>query len=118
LSVAVNCRDSSRLLTTTQIPASVEVIGSRCFADCKSLRAVTFDVDCKLSRLEQYAFSWNAFTAIHIPASVEVICENCFSEGGFLRSVAFAVDCKLSRLEQDCFLAIYLLQFTSPHPLK
>jgi hypothetical protein len=67
-------------LTAIHMRASIEVICGECFSSCKSLVSVTFAVDCKLSRLEQDAFSESGLTAIHIPASVEVICAYCISE--------------------------------------
>jgi hypothetical protein len=66
-------------LTVIHIPAAVEVICARCFCSCKSLASATFAVDCKLSRLERYAFSESGLTVIHIPPCAEVICARSFS---------------------------------------
>jgi hypothetical protein len=82
------------------IPSSVEMFSGTCPRVCWW---VAFEAGCKLSRLEQAAFSGSGLTAIHIPASVKVICAFCFSDCASLVSVTFAVDCELSRLDRWAF---------------
>jgi hypothetical protein len=91
-------------LTAIHIPTSVEVICAQCFSECSSLASVTFAVDCKLSRLEAFAFSRSGSTAIHISASVEVICAGCFSQCPFLVSITFDRNSRLQRHKSE-FLA-------------
>jgi hypothetical protein len=39
------------------VPASVEVLGEKCFYDCRSLSSVTFESEAKLREVGQDAFS-------------------------------------------------------------
>jgi hypothetical protein len=71
------------------IPASVEVLGECCFAECGSLSLVTFESESRLSRIEELAFFGTGLVEVIIPASVEVLGERCFSGCGSLSSIRF-----------------------------
>jgi hypothetical protein len=71
------------------------VICEECFSNCRSLKAISFESESKLSRIEGWAFFGSGLTSIHFPASVEVICESCFSNCTSLASISFESGSKL-----------------------
>jgi hypothetical protein len=71
------------------IPASIEFLGERCFAKCKSLSSITFESGSRLSRIEAGAFYRTGLIEIIIPASVEFLGERCFSDCRSLSSITF-----------------------------
>jgi hypothetical protein len=76
-------------VTSIHLPASVTVIGERCFSYCRSLVAITFESGSQLSQLEGRAFDMSGLTSIHLPASVTVVGEFCFSGCHSLTSITF-----------------------------
>jgi hypothetical protein len=95
-------------LSSISIPSLVTAIGpSRdgfCFADCKSLRAVTFCSDEKLKIIGEWAFqNCSLLEAIAIPSSVEVIGESCFWNCENLVAVTFPADSKLLQIDDYAF---------------
>jgi hypothetical protein len=84
------------------------VICQECFAECKSLKAISFESNSKLSRIERKAFYWSGLTSIHLPASVEVICESCFSNCKSLESLT--ID-RGSKLCESQFSAAFRTRF-------
>jgi hypothetical protein len=47
---------SECVIKSIRIPSNVEVIGKRCFCDCKSLCEVTFEFGCKLKAISKSVF--------------------------------------------------------------
>jgi hypothetical protein len=70
------------------IPASVEVIGEKCFSG-SLLQEVIFEKPSRVRRLERKAFWRCCLTKVVIPASVEVIGEKCFFSCSSLRGVVY-----------------------------
>lgn len=63
-----------RQITSVRLPATLNMLGEMCFADCASLRTVTIPRDCVLTRIEDYCFSGCALLGeIVIPAQVKNI---------------------------------------------
>jgi hypothetical protein len=71
------------------LPASIEVLGERCFSEWKSLSLITFESGSRLSRLEMRAFYGTGLVEIILPASVEVLGERYFYGCSSLFSVTF-----------------------------
>jgi hypothetical protein len=102
-SFAVNVFVSVRLFRVLH-SKSVEVICRECFGHCKALWNLTFEINSKVSRFEEWAFcSCSSLSTICIPASVEVICRECFVSCEAFSSVIFEVGCKLSRIQRSAF---------------
>jgi hypothetical protein len=60
---------------------SVEIIGSYCFADCRTLMNLNFESGSKLTRIGRLAFqNCSLLRSIVIPASVTTICGGAFAE--------------------------------------
>jgi hypothetical protein len=75
-----------------------------------SLESITFDLNSKLQRIDEFAFAWSGLTAIHIPSSVELLCKSCFSTCKSLASVTFESDSKLREVAADSFAESRLLR--------
>jgi hypothetical protein len=72
------------------IPASVEIIGNKCFRQCELLTSVTFESGSKLTTIGDLAFSGcDSLTTIIVPASVRRIGKHCFSSCLSLTQILF-----------------------------
>jgi hypothetical protein len=60
-------------LQSILIPSNVEILGSKCFADCGSLSSITFESNSRLTRIESLAFKWSSLQSIVIPRNVRFI---------------------------------------------
>ena len=82
-------------LTSIEIPASVETIGTAVFWGCSSLATVTFENGSQLKTIGGGSYSSGAFsdctalTSIEIPASVETIEAAAFKGCSSLATVTF-----------------------------
>ena len=77
-------------LTSIEIPASVETIGSTAFERCTALTTVTFEKGSQLKIIELDTFrSCHSLTSIEIPASVETIGAAAFIYCTALTTVTF-----------------------------
>jgi hypothetical protein len=81
-------RECHQLMWIFEIPASVEIIGARCFYECRFLSRVEFERGSVLRILGDEAFYACGITRILIPASVEVIGVRCFAVCGLLFDVS------------------------------
>jgi hypothetical protein len=61
------------------IPRTVEILGSFCFSDCRSLSSISIESDSLLRRIESDAFSSSSLTFIVIPRTVEILDGSVFS---------------------------------------
>jgi hypothetical protein len=80
--------------------ASVEVVCKECFANCRSLQAVTFELWSKLRRIEEFAFGWRAVTDVIPHASVEVLARQYCR---YYRSLTSIISEPESKLMSVCF---------------
>jgi hypothetical protein len=94
---------SSSSLQSILIPRNVEIIGSQCFADCKSLSSITFESSSRLTRIESAAFYGSSLQSILIPSNVEILESKCFSTCKSLSSITFESDSHLTRIESEVF---------------
>jgi hypothetical protein len=76
-------------LQSILIPRNVEVVGSYCFSNCKSLSSITFESNSRLTRIESEAFCGSSLESILIPKNVEILGSNCFSNCNSLSSIRF-----------------------------
>jgi hypothetical protein len=76
-------------LKSIRIPSKVEIIGTWCFYECKSLIEVIFEHDCNLKRIDVRAFFCSGLKSIRIPSKVEFIGQWCFSKCESLSEVIF-----------------------------
>jgi hypothetical protein len=88
------------------IPSSVEVLGEKCFYECRSLSLVTFESGSRLSRIEKLAFYRTGLIEIIIPSSVEVLGDGCFYECRSLSSVTFESGSKLREVGRDALSGV------------
>lgn len=103
-------------LREIEIPASVEVIGKKCFGGhwagnfhgCNSLCGVKFASGSCLKKLGVSAFKeCTAIPEIEIPASVETIARRCFNACVSLTRVKFPSDSRLNVIEPGAFKRCY-----------
>jgi hypothetical protein len=93
-----------RRLQSISIPASVQSLGKKCFAECDSLDIVTFKSGSRLLRIEAGAFWYcKGLRSISIPAFVESLGKKCFTGCLKLPSVRFESWSKLLRIEASLF---------------
>jgi hypothetical protein len=60
------------------IPRNVEILGSKCFSDCRSLSSIAFESNSRLTRIESNAFRGSSLQSILIPRNVEFIDVSTF----------------------------------------
>jgi hypothetical protein len=83
------------------IPASIELLGEECFANCQSLSSITFESGSRLSRIEKMVFFMAGLVEMIIPAMVEVLSEWCFAPCKSLSSITFESGSRLSRMKME-----------------
>jgi hypothetical protein len=69
---------SSSSLKSIEIPRNVEILGSSCFCECKSLSSISFESNSRLLRIESNAFRESSLESIEIPRNVEFIDGSAF----------------------------------------
>jgi hypothetical protein len=57
-------------LTSIHLPASVTVIGDRCFSGCRSLASITFDGASQLQEIHRFAFRGVPVEALILPGGI------------------------------------------------
>lgn len=109
-------------LTEIFIPSSVELINSRAFSQCFSLKKVVFENNSKLKTL-----GWEAFGICSQLESIDfgdysellVIGEDAFSECYELSSVNFGKKSKLTTIEEYAFSSCHkITEMTLPETIK
>ncbi|MDR1982328.1 MAG: leucine-rich repeat domain-containing protein [Holosporaceae bacterium] len=93
----------SRRASCVVIPNGVEIIGEKCFMDCKSLNEVIFEDNSSLRQIDKMAFSYSGLESIRIPATVEFIGMGCFRYCKSLREVIFEGDSNLREIDERAF---------------
>jgi hypothetical protein len=68
--------DSSHI----EIPRTIEILGSFCFASCQSVSSISFESGSQLKRIEAFAFLSSSLQSIVIPRSVQFIDDSAFEE--------------------------------------
>jgi hypothetical protein len=91
-------------LQSVILPASVELLGSRVFANCRSLARMEFESGSKLRQIDCEAFAGcSSLRSIYIPASVLVLQERCFHACISLESIAFESPSQLFHIRPGVF---------------
>jgi hypothetical protein len=86
------------------ICGAIEILGSACFCDCKSLSSISFESNSRLKRIESHAFSFSSLQFIEIPRNVRFIDGSAFL-GVNLNSNSISIETGHERFEiQDNFL--------------
>jgi uncharacterized radical SAM superfamily Fe-S cluster-containing enzyme len=75
-------------LKAIQVPASVEVLCSQCFSECKSLTSVTSESNSKLQRVEESAFAGSGLTDLFLPNSIHFLSGSAIAVSS-LNTVSF-----------------------------
>jgi hypothetical protein len=89
------------ILKSICIPASVEILGQRCFK-CSSLSQIIFESGSRLAQIGESAFlNCSSLVSICIPAQVEEIPIGCFSRCDSLTDLAFESDSKVVRIRES-----------------
>jgi hypothetical protein len=60
------------------ISSTIEILCSKCFAFCRSLRSISFESPSSLTRIESFAFAFSSLRSIIIPTRVKILCSECF----------------------------------------
>jgi hypothetical protein len=64
--------------SNVQIPADIEILGSRCFSFCDSISSLTFESNSHLKRIESSAFEYSSLHSIITPHGVQFIDGSAF----------------------------------------
>jgi hypothetical protein len=67
-----------RVLKAFTVPASVEILGDRCFMYCSKMTTITFEDCSRLRKIGEFAFSKCRLKSNTIPASVEEMDGSAF----------------------------------------
>jgi hypothetical protein len=107
-------------LKSLYIPASIEILGEKCFLDCSSLSQIIFEPGSQITVLGSGTFDHcSSLTSICIPANVESIGEGCFRNCTSLVEVSFEPGSKLTRIYRHAFLCCTSLpSFVIPAQLE
>jgi uncharacterized protein YuzB (UPF0349 family) len=105
-------------LSTVEIPNNIEILGSKCFSQCKSFSSITFESNSQLIRIESFAFSSSSLQTIVIPSSVEILGSKCFSECKSLSSITFESNSRLTRIESEAFSGSSLQSILIPSSVE
>jgi hypothetical protein len=65
-------------LRAISLPSSVEILGDRCFENCRNLRKVTFEEPSKLKKIVSRAFACSRIQSFRIPALTNEIAGSAF----------------------------------------
>jgi hypothetical protein len=60
------------------VPESIEILGDRCFGNCREMETIEFEGSSQLKRIGERAFAWCKLHSITIPASTEEIDGSAF----------------------------------------
>jgi hypothetical protein len=101
-------------LKSVSIPACVERIKRRCFAQCVSLLEVIFEPESRLQKLSSETFRCTGIQIILIPKSVEVIGKSCFYCCGSLHEVFFEEGSRLREIKEDALVGTQVKELTIP----
>jgi predicted metal-binding protein len=61
-----------------EIGSEIEILGSSCFSECKSLSSISFESNSRLTRIERFAFSNSSLQSIVIPSKIQFIDGSAF----------------------------------------
>jgi hypothetical protein len=64
--------------TALSIPSSVEILGDRCFEDCRDLATITFEAPSKVKKIGEQAFAFSRLQSFTIPALTNEIDGSAF----------------------------------------
>jgi hypothetical protein len=109
-----NFSESSRI----EIGPNIEILGSKCFSNCKSLSSITFELNARLTRIESKAFSHSSLQSILIPKNVEILGSKCFSSCKSLSSITFESNSHLTRIESEAFSSSSLQSILIPQNVE
>ena len=109
---------SCQSLMTINIPDSVVVIGTQCFAGCSRLFAVSFGSNSRLQRILPGAFSDTKLEEIDLPDSLEEIGPYAFLRCYRLARVGFGKESKLRTVGIGAFCACRSLTYLDDVPEK
>jgi hypothetical protein len=85
------------------IPFTVQILGSRCFSNCRSLSSISFEPNSRLTRIESFAFSFSSLQSIVIPSTIQILGSKCFSNCRSLSSISFESNSRLTGIESMAF---------------
>jgi hypothetical protein len=94
---------SKSSLRSILTPRNVEIVGSKCFYNCKSLSSISFESNSHLTRIESEAFWDSSLQSILILMNVEILGSKCFSRCKSLSSITFESNSHLTGIESNAF---------------
>jgi hypothetical protein len=100
------------------IPSSVDILCKSFVTDLDSVESVTFEADCRLQRIEEFAFLSSGLRWIKIPLSIEVLCKSCFAGCKSLSSITFESGSHLQRIEETAFASSGLKSIVIPSSVE
>jgi predicted metal-binding protein len=109
---------NSSLSSNITISSDIEILGSSCFSNCKSLSSISFESNSRLTRIESSAFSNSSLESIAIPRNVEVLGSSCFSGCKSLSSISFESNSRLNRIESSAFQFSLLQSMEIPRSVE
>ena len=95
------------------IPQHIEELGSCCFCECRNLKTVIFQLNCKLSYFPGSLFSYSSIEELTIPSSVVEIGTECFRNCS-IKMINFPSDSKLRIIRYHVFQGSLIESITIP----
>ena len=91
-------------ISTITLPASLISIGDGTFAECTSLKKVSFEEDSQLMSIGKKAFKACDISTIQIPNNLTTIGESAFAKNTNFKLINFEKDSNLTNIEDRAFI--------------
>lgn len=108
-------------IETIYIPDNVFSLGSSAFANCSSLKEITFEHGSTVTVFSSLLFkNCSLLTKINVPDSVTKIADDCFSGCGSITEIAFGEDSLLTDIvtPSTAFSKTAITQLKLPYKMK
>jgi hypothetical protein len=111
-------------LQSILIPSHVEILGSKCFSNCKSLSSITFESNSRLTPslrfkvIPEDAFNFSDLISVVIPATSRIVEKRAFFCCFLLTELLWAEGTKVKVIEEEAFEYTRLTKLEIPGSLQ